>query len=80
MSSRWAAPILPKLRKPLRMPRVLAAHRLWFANAVACLVRPVTMVDAGHSLRVHVNHPRMKLGEALEVKNEPGIGYRLELR
>jgi DNA-binding response OmpR family regulator len=38
------------------------------------------MVDAGHSLRVHVNHLRMKLGEALEVKNEPGIGYRLELR
>ncbi|MFZ4592905.1 MAG: helix-turn-helix domain-containing protein [Verrucomicrobiaceae bacterium] len=43
-------------------------------------VWPGTMVDAGHSLRVHVNHLRMKLGEALEVKNEPGIGYRLELR
>jgi two-component system KDP operon response regulator KdpE len=43
-------------------------------------VWPGMMVDAGHSLRVHVNHLRMKLGEALQVKNEPGIGYRLELR
>jgi two-component system response regulator RegX3 len=43
-------------------------------------VWPSTTADAGHSLRVHVNHLRIKLGEALQVKNEPGIGYRLELR
>ena len=34
--------------------------------------------DASHSLRVHVNHLRNKLGESgIEVRNEPGIGYRL---
>ena len=34
--------------------------------------------DATHSLRVHVNHLRNKLGDSgLEIKNEPGIGYRL---
>ena len=34
--------------------------------------------DATHSLRVHVNHLRNKLGACgIEIKNEPGIGYRL---
>ncbi len=34
--------------------------------------------DAGHSLRVHVNHLRNKLSDCgIEIKNEPGIGYRL---
>ncbi len=34
--------------------------------------------DASHSLRVHVNHLRNKLGDSgIEIRNEPGIGYRL---
>ena len=34
--------------------------------------------DASHSLRVHVNHLRNKLGDCgIEIRNEPGIGYRL---
>ena len=33
--------------------------------------------DASHSLRVHVNHLRNKLGSGIEIRNEPGIGYRL---
>lgn len=34
--------------------------------------------DASHSLRVHVNHLRNKLGASgIEIRNEPGIGYRL---
>ncbi|MDB6137838.1 MAG: operon transcriptional regulatory protein kdpE [Verrucomicrobiaceae bacterium] len=34
--------------------------------------------DAGHSLRVHMTHLRNKLGDCgIEIKNEPGIGYRL---
>ena len=34
--------------------------------------------DASHSLRVHVNHLRHKLANSgIEIKNEPGIGYRL---
>lgn len=34
--------------------------------------------DATHSLRVHVNHLRNKLaGSGIEIRNEPGIGYRL---
>jgi len=34
-----------------------------------------------HYLRVYANHLRKKLeGAALEIKNEPGIGYRLEER
>jgi len=40
-------------------------------------VWPGTNADAGHSLRVHVNHLRSKLGAEIEIKNEPGIGYRL---
>ena len=41
-------------------------------------VWPGTAADAGLALRVHVNHLRTKLGGALVIKNEPGIGYRLE--
>lgn len=40
-------------------------------------VWPATTTDSSHSLRVHVNHLRSKLGSAVEIKNEPGIGYRL---
>jgi len=36
--------------------------------------------DQSHYLRVYANHLRKKLeGSALSIKNEPGIGYRLEL-
>lgn len=31
----------------------------------------------GHYLRVYANHLRKKLGPALTIENEPGIGYRL---
>lgn len=35
--------------------------------------------EQSHYLRVYVNHLRKKLeGSTLEIKNEPGIGYRLE--
>ncbi len=35
--------------------------------------------EQSHYLRVYANHLRKKLeGSALEIKNEPGIGYRLE--
>jgi two-component system KDP operon response regulator KdpE len=30
-----------------------------------------------HYLRVYANHLRKKLGAALIIQNEPGIGYRL---
>jgi two-component system KDP operon response regulator KdpE len=34
--------------------------------------------DPTHSLRVHVNHLRNKLTDSgIEIRNEPGIGYRL---
>ena len=34
--------------------------------------------DPSHSLRVHVNHLRNKLADSgIEIRNEPGIGYRL---
>lgn len=37
--------------------------------------------DQTHYLRVYANHLRKKLeGSSLEIKNEPGIGYRLEER
>ena len=37
--------------------------------------------DQTHYLRVYANHLRKKLeGAALDIKNEPGIGYRLEER
>ena len=35
-------------------------------------------VDPTHALRVHINHLRNKTGQnGLELRNEPGIGYRL---
>ena len=35
-------------------------------------------VDPTHALRVHINHLRNKLGQnGIELRNEPGIGYRL---
>ncbi len=37
--------------------------------------------EQSHYLRVYANHLRKKLeGSALEIKNEPGIGYRLDQR
>ena len=42
-------------------------------------VWPGSNTDASLALRVHVNHLRSKLGGAVSVKNEPGIGYRLEV-
>jgi two-component system KDP operon response regulator KdpE len=35
-------------------------------------------VDPTHALRVHINHLRNKIGQnGIELRNEPGIGYRL---
>lgn len=40
-------------------------------------VWPTVQTDQTAALRVHINHLRGKLGPEIQVKNEPGIGYRL---
>jgi len=37
-------------------------------------VWPGSHADASLALRVHVNHLRSKLGVAVSIKNEPGLG------
>lgn len=40
-------------------------------------VWPGINVDQTAALRVHVNHLRGKIGPQVEIRNEPGIGYRI---
>ncbi|GAA5148924.1 response regulator [Prosthecobacter algae] len=40
-------------------------------------VWPGMNVDQTAALRVHVNHLRSKVGSSVEIRNEPGIGYRI---
>ena len=60
--------------------KLLARHagKIVTQKQIVREVWPGSNTDASLALRVHVNHLRSKLGGAVSVKNEPGIGYRLE--
>ena len=61
--------------------KVLAEHagRIVTQNQIVKQVWAGQQSDQSEGLRVHINHLRKKLeGSTLEIKNEPGIGYRLE--
>jgi len=42
-------------------------------------VWPVQNADTGPALRVHINHLRNKLDSHLQIQNEAGVGYRLQV-
>lgn len=61
--------------------KLLARHagKIVTQKQIVREVWPGSHADASLALRVHVNHLRSKLGVAVSIKNEPGIGYRLEV-
>lgn len=73
--------------QPLRLtPTEFAVLHLLTENAGRILtskqihrsVWPAQQSDPGPALRVHINHLRQKLETSgIEIRNEPGIGYRL---
>ena len=57
------------------------AGRIVTQNQIVKHVWPVQQSDPAEGLRVHISHLRRKLGDrGIRVVNEPGIGYRLEIR
>ena len=74
--------------KPLKLTPTeyaLLAQLVRYAGKVVTLKQLLRAVwgpqaeEQSHYLRVYANHLRKKLeGSTLEIKNEPGIGYRLE--
>ncbi|TDU70639.1 two-component system KDP operon response regulator KdpE [Prosthecobacter fusiformis] len=59
--------------------KAMARHpgKIITQQALIKTVWPGLNADQTASLRVHVNHLRSKIGSEVEIRNEPGIGYRL---